>query len=288
MCRIFGFRSVLQSGVHSSLVSAENALSGQSRRHPDGWGLAYYLAGMPHVVKSTDTAETDDLFRRVSGVVSSETVIAHVRKATHGKLSLINTHPFQHGPWTFAHNGNIRDFVVLQAAIEKMVPEKFRRWRLGETDSELMFQFLLSRLAEKIDIHGHAPDVSVVMQTLAAASQELAQVIGPLSHREAGTPTENFLTYVLTNGRMMVAMQGGLTLHWSTHKKRCPERDSCASLMPLCESVAQDGDKVNHLIISSEPLQGHNVWNKMELGDMVSVDAEMRLHRLKVNLPYSA
>ena len=288
MCRIFGFRSVLQSGVHSSLVSAENALSGQSRRHPDGWGLAYYLAGMPHVVKSTDTAETDDLFRRVSGVVSSETVIAHVRKATHGKLSLINTHPFQHGPWTFAHNGNIREFDVLLTRLEQMVPDKFRRWRLGETDSELMFQFLLSRLAQKVDIHDPAPPVQLVMGTLAEAAQELAQVIGPLSVREAGTPTENYLTFVLTNGRLMVAMQGGLTLHWSTHKKRCPERDSCASLMPLCEAEARDGDKVNHLIISSEPLQGHNVWNKMAMGDMVAVDAQMQLHRLKVKLPQSA
>ena len=259
MCRIFGFRSVLQSGVHSSLVTAENALSCQSRRHPDGWGLAYYLSGHPHVVKSTDTAETDDLFRQVSGVVSSETVLAHVRKATHGRLSLINTHPFQHGRWTFAHNGNIKEFNALRVVLEKMVPEKFRRWRLGETDSELMFQFMLSRLAAKIDLEDPKPSIKVVMETLAEASQELVQVIGPLSDREAGTPTENYLTFVLTNGRMMVALQGGLTLHWSTHKKSCPERTTCPSLMPLCEAAANDGDKVNHLIISSEPLQGQNV-----------------------------
>ena len=288
MCRIFGFRSVLQSGVHSSLVTAENALSCQSRRHPDGWGLAYYLAGHPHVVKSTDTAETDDLFRQVSGVVSSETVLAHVRKATHGRLSLINTHPFQHGRWTFAHNGNIKEFGVLRTVLEKMVPEKFRRWRLGETDSELMFQFMLSRLATKIDLEDTKPDIKLVMATLAEASQELVQVIGPLSDREVGTPTENYLTFVLTNGRMMVAMQGGLTLHWSTHKKSCPERTTCASLMPLCEAAANDGDKVNHLIISSEPLQGQNVWIKMKVGEMVAVDEHMQLHRQSVKLPVSA
>lgn len=288
MCRIFGFRSVLQSGVHSSLVTAENALSCQSRRHPDGWGLAYYLAGHPHVVKSTDTAETDDLFRQVSGVVSSETVLAHVRKATHGRLSLINTHPFQHGRWTFAHNGNIKEFEALSGVLEKMVPERFRRWRLGETDSELMFQFMLSRLAAKIDLEDPMPNIKVVMETLAEASQELVQVIGPLSDREAGTPIENYLTFVLTNGRMMVALQGGLTLHWSTHKKSCPERTTCSSLMPLCEAAASDGDNVNHLIISSEPLQGQNVWVKMKVGEMVAVDEHMQLHRLSLKLPVSA
>jgi glutamine amidotransferase len=285
MCRIFGFRSVLKSGVHSSLVSAENALSCQSRRHPDGWGLVYYLAENPHVVKSTDTAETDELFRRVSGVVSSETVLAHVRKATHGKLSLINTHPFQHGRWTFAHNGNIREFSELLSKIETLVPDEFKRWRLGETDSELMFQFLLSRLAKKIDLQNAAPDIQVVMETLGTAIEELVDLIGPLADRETGTPTENYLTFVLTNGRVMVALQGGLGLHWSTHKKRCPDRDTCASLMPLCESAAKSSDKVNHLIISSEPLQGHNVWQKMKVGEMIAVDAEMQLFHHFVKLP---
>ena len=107
MCRIFGFRSVLMSKVHSSLVSAENALMGQSRRHPDGWGLVYYISDSPHVVKSTNTAESDELFHHLSGVVTSQTVLAHIRKATHGKLSILNTHPFQYGKWTFAHNGNV-------------------------------------------------------------------------------------------------------------------------------------------------------------------------------------
>jgi glutamine amidotransferase len=265
-------------------VTAENALSCQSRRHPDGWGLAYYLAGHPHVVKSTDTAETDDLFRQVSGVVSSETVLAHVRKATHGRLSLINTHPFQHGRWTFAHNGNIKEFEGLKTALKRMVPEKFHRWCLGETDSELMFQFFLSRLAQKIDLEDVKPSIKVVMETLAQASQELVELIGPLSDREAGTPTENYLTFVLTNGRMMVAMQGGLTLHWSTHKKSCPERTTCASLTTLCEAPAKDCDRVNHLIISSEPLQGQNVWVKMKVGEMVAVDEDMHLHRLAVKL----
>jgi len=284
MCRIFGFRSVLQSGVHASLVSAENALSCQSRRHPDGWGLAYYLEATPHVVKSTDTAETDELFKRVSGVVSSETVLAHVRKATQGKLSLINTHPFQHGQWTFAHNGNIRDFEKIRPKLESLVPEEFRRWRLGETDSELIFQFLLSRLAREISLSEKTPAIRPVLDAVAEAALELNQLIGPLSQREVGVPTENYLTFVLTNGRLMLALQGGLGLNWSTHKTRCPERDTCKSFAPLCEARAQMGDQVNHLIISSEPLQGQNLWQPLGLGDMIAVDEDMRLHHRRLRL----
>ena len=84
MCRLFGFRSVIPSQVHRSLLAAENALGVQSNQHPDGWGVAFYVDGSPHVTRSPTTALGDALFHRLSGVVSSETVLAHVRKATQG------------------------------------------------------------------------------------------------------------------------------------------------------------------------------------------------------------
>ncbi|MEM7647401.1 MAG: hypothetical protein AAF203_10860, partial [Pseudomonadota bacterium] len=56
MCRIFGFRSILQSGVHRSLIDSENAIIQQSDRHPDGWGVAYYHMGSPHLVKNENQA----------------------------------------------------------------------------------------------------------------------------------------------------------------------------------------------------------------------------------------
>ena len=70
MCRLFGFRSVIPSQVHRSLLDADNALGIQSNEHPDGWGVAYYVEGAPHVARSPVTALGDQLFHRVSGVVS--------------------------------------------------------------------------------------------------------------------------------------------------------------------------------------------------------------------------
>ena len=93
MCRIFGFRSVLLSGVHSSLLSADNALVTQSESHPDGWGVAYYIGDAPHIIRSAHTALNDKLFHKVSGIVSSQTVVAHIRKTTQGDNTVLNTHP---------------------------------------------------------------------------------------------------------------------------------------------------------------------------------------------------
>ncbi|MEO0323985.1 MAG: class II glutamine amidotransferase, partial [Myxococcota bacterium] len=110
VCRLFGFRSVIQSQVHRSLVAADNALGRQSAGHPDGWGVAYYVDGAPHLTRSPGHALSDALFHRVSGVVSSETVLAHVRKATQGPKTVLNCHPFQYGRWVFAHNGDLPRF----------------------------------------------------------------------------------------------------------------------------------------------------------------------------------
>jgi glutamine amidotransferase len=52
-------------------------------------------------------------------------------------------------------------------------------------------------------------------------------------------------------------------------------------LSPECEAPTVTGF-VNHLILSSEPLQGENVWQAFEPGEVIGVDYRMRLHRTKL------
>lgn len=261
---------------------------GQSKRHPDGWGLAYYIADTPHIVKSTNTAESDELFKKLSGIVTSQTVLAHIRKATHGKLSLTNTHPFQYGRWTFAHNGNIKNFDEVRDQLMTELSSLVSPYYLGETDSELFFYFLLSYLEKEIDLHDSNPDIKTAMKLLGEALAHLNRIIGDLHIKEAGIPSENYLTFVLANGPMMIGFNGGMTLFYSTHKKKCPERTTCLSYAPWCESLPDDSGKVNHLIFSSEPLQGENVWIKMEPGQLVGVAREMVIDQKQLSLSFAS
>jgi glutamine phosphoribosylpyrophosphate amidotransferase len=70
-------------------------------------------------------------------------LVAHVRARTVGTVSAANTHPFQRDDWVFAHNGTVNDLhlrsrtsLVRQREVE------------GETDSELLFAYLLTKLDE--------------------------------------------------------------------------------------------------------------------------------------------
>lgn len=273
MCRLFGFRSVIPSQVHQSLVSAENALVVQSEEHPDGWGVAYYVAHAPHVIKSASGAVTDSLFKRVSGIVSSETVVAHVRKATNGEHSLINSHPFQYGNWIFAHNGDIPDFGEHREELLSLVPPVLRRFILGDTDSEVIFYLLLGHLARRYDLHRPGYPLEDLRDALRDVVDEVVRVVG----QDPYAPESKFyLTFLVTNGNLMAAHQGGKELLVSTYKNFCPERDSCPSFSPSCEAPSKTGF-ISHFIVSSERLQGQNVWQELEPGQIVGVDARMRL-----------
>lgn len=283
MCRLFTFRSVIRSRVHRSLVEAENALGAQSTRHPDGWGVAYYIDGAPHLTRSPATAVADHLFHRLSGVVSSETVVAHVRKATQGDNSVLNCHPFQFGRWVFAHNGDIPNFADIRGQLVAQVGEHLRPFVLGETDSEVLFFLLLSELGMTVN-GGCLPETSDVMSAM-------RRVVANVKALSPGTgDSAPLLTMVLTDGALMVALQGGKELRFSTHKTRCSDRDTCAHLAPECEAPTHTG-KVNHLVVSSEIIHGENVWTDMKPGEMIGVDRDMNLMRAEIErfaLPIAA
>lgn len=272
MCRLFGFRSVIQSQVHRSLVDADNALGQQSVRHQDGWGVAYYVDGAPHVTKSPTHALSDAIFHRVSGVVSSETVLAHVRRATQGSNTVLNCHPFQHGRWVFAHNGDIPSFdVKWRKPLVAEVAPRLRRFVLGETDSEVLFYVLLSRL-QKYGPLSKPHDAEEVLAVLVETMRD----VRALCEDDSDCEQVPLLTCIVTDGSTLAAHQGGKELYWSTYKTRCADRATCPSLSDECEAPTVSGF-VNHLIVTSEPLHGENVWHEMAIGDAVAVDWRMKL-----------
>lgn len=269
MCRLFGFRSVIPSQVHRSLLDAENALGVQSNAHPDGWGVAFYIDGAPHLTRSPATALGDQMFHRLSGVASSQTVVAHVRKATQGELTVFNCHPFQYGRWVFAHNGDIPNFSEKREALLQEISPALRRFILGDTDSEVLFFLILTQLAAQKAL---ASDYSAhdALSAVHAGTRIVREVCDVPNKYEA------LLTLVLTNGETMVAHQGGKNLYRSTYKQRCPDRAQCPSFVRECESPTTTGF-VNHFVVSSEPLQGDNVWEPMGKDELLAIDGHMRV-----------
>ncbi|MBW2733471.1 MAG: class II glutamine amidotransferase [Deltaproteobacteria bacterium] len=283
MCRLFGFRSAIYSGVHQSLLKADNALARQSERHTDGWGVAFYVENYPHLIRNDQQAWADSLFREISGVVATRTLLAHIRLATAGTVRVLNCHPFQYGRWTFAHNGELAGFErdEVQREVRDLVDQRFCRYVLGETDSEVLFHIFLSKLAHRVDkLCGEGVQLSVVLDALRLTVQRILEVAP-----DSGTQPDrhNKLNMLVTNGDLMVGYRYRKELFFSTHKSRCPERESCAVFEEsLCERSVDRG-RVMHLLIASEPLDGGpNVWQELEDDEYVAVRHGMVFSRGKL------
>lgn len=254
------------------MIESDNALGTLSDEHPDGWGVAFYVDGAPHITRSPQTALGDQLFHRVSGVVSSETVLAHVRRATVGDVSVLNCHPFQHGKWTFAHNGEIKNFSRHRQELLSEIAPRLKRFILGDTDSEVIFYLFLTHLS----MHGPLSSrlgAEETMQALRTTIQRVRAICDGSAQEEQAS-----LTIIVTDGVTLAATQGGKELYWSSHKTECGDRDRCPHLAPECEAPSRTGF-VNHLVISSEPSLGENVWQQMHTGEIIGIDWQMRMQQ---------
>ena len=134
MCRLFALAAAAPVRAAFWLLEAPDSLAEQSRRNPDGYGLASFGPAGWEVDKEPVAAFADADFRREATESVSPPFLAHVRYASVGAHRLENTHPFLLDGRVFAHNGHIGGLDRLEA---ELGAEEARV--RGDTDSERFF-----------------------------------------------------------------------------------------------------------------------------------------------------
>ncbi len=141
MCRMLGIAATAPVSPRELLCEAPRSLRELSREHADGWGIAIREGEAWTVDRGTACAA---LCSKFAGLADRQTLlmIAHVRKATVGKTSIANTHPFRRDGFVLAHNGTLRDVpaVIAGCSAERLAQIE------GDTDSERLFAFILTRV----------------------------------------------------------------------------------------------------------------------------------------------
>ena len=144
MCQLLGMNSHLPASLTLSFTGFSQR-GGSTDHHADGWGIAFFEGegatpgkGVRCFVdkESASTSMMANLLRTYP--IKSHNVVAHVRKATVGEVSLENCHPFVRElwgrNWVFAHNGDLKNY-------EPRLHGSFKP--VGSTDSELDFCWLM-------------------------------------------------------------------------------------------------------------------------------------------------
>lgn len=265
MCRLFAFRSNTAGKVHHALVSEANSLRVQSNEHKDGWGIAYYDNGLPQVARGIGPAHQDAEFERVSQLVSSQAVLAHVRLASVGEVSLKNAHPFQFSTWMFAHNGTLAQFGQKKQAVEALIHPEFRECIQGDTDSERCFYVFLSFLRQKPGGLEN-PHSQTVSEALAQTMREVSAACDP------GAEEASSLNFIVTNGAILAASRRNRPLFFSEWKKKKDTQHIDPS----------QGMALRQLIVSSEKLSSADHWHDIAQNEIISVDEELVFSRMRL------
>jgi predicted glutamine amidotransferase len=254
MCQLLGMNCNTPTDVTFSFRGFAQR-GGATDHHADGWGIAFFEGdsskgstgddkGLRHFVDHLPASASPvaELIRRYP--IKSRNVIAHIRKATQGRVALENCHPFVRELWgrywVFAHNGDLKDF-------SPRLHGSFRP--VGNTDSERAFCWIMQELGKS---HADVPSV-----------QELSLTLRELARQIAGHGTFNFL---LSNGQALWA-------HASTSLVYVERRHPFAHATLSDEDVSVDfaehttpSDQV--AVVVTAPLTTNEQWTAFAPGEL--------------------
>jgi predicted glutamine amidotransferase len=203
MCRLLAIASSERTDFKIVLREAPRSLAALSREHRDGWGIAVFDTERArwNLEKGVACAGDDERFHRVAVGSRGVLLVSHIRQKTVGDTTLANTHPFERGRWVFAHNGTVKDVPWLRAQVSRARLAEVN----GETDSELLFAWLLTRLD---DAGVTADAASARTDTAVAATARAAR-----EHPDFGAFTfllsDGSTTYAHRLGRSMFLLERG-------------------------------------------------------------------------------
>lgn len=247
MCQLLGMNSLKPAELSFSLAGFLRR-GGETDDHADGWGIALYEEERACKLVVEEQASARSVLARSiqQHTGRSCNIIAHIRKATQGDISVENCHPFMRElwgrEWSFAHNGNLDKSLLYR-------PTHFKPY--GQTDSELAFCLIFDALVERFG--EVAPDVAELHEALQAITRSLA-VAGRFN-------------YMLSDGHMLFAHRS-TELHYverawpfgHVHLIDCPLGIDLAQLN-------KPDDRM--IIIATRPLTDE-CWQPLPVGEVTA------------------
>jgi len=261
VCRLFalhaGHRDV---AAEFWLLDAPTSIARQSDRNADGYGLAALTSRRGMIlIRNPVQASEDPAYRHVARRLDASEMLVHLRYASTGGVSLMNTHPFSQDGRLFAHNGVLGDLDRIEARLGAN-----RAMVMGDTDSERFFALITLAIREA------GGDVRVGI--VAAVREVIAEyelyslnfVLGDIGHIWAFRYPQ----------------------HNPLHLHRRP-RGGPSGAAPLDETDAagtlrlhsDDGAVAPLVVIASERISEEPGWEEIQPGELVHIGPDLKVDR---------
>ena len=260
MCRLFG----LHAGTNVCtatfwLLDAPDSLSDQSRKNPDGTGLGVFdQHGRPQLRKEPIAAWQDADFATAAHRMTGTTFVAHVRYATTGSLDVHNTHPFLQDGRIFAHNGVVEGLDAIDERLRAVGTDDLV---LGQTDSERVFALITG------SIRAHDGD-------------ESAGLVDAMRWLAANVPIYAVNLLLSTATDMWALRYPDSNELYMLRRAAEPAIDPEFDLRTNRIHAQSDHLRTRaSVVFASEPMDSDPSWCLLNPGELVHVDAQLRINR---------
>lgn len=245
MCQLLGMNSNKPAALAFSFAGFSER-GGRTGEHRDGWGIAFHdAAGCELIVEHLPSIDSQRAAALLQRPRKARNIVAHIRKATQGRIAVENSHPFTRAlwgtTWSFAHNGNLDNF-------QPPADDHYRP--SGDTDSERAFCYLMAGLRKAFP--DGQPSRAALYATVARLAAEVAR---------HGT-----FNFILSNGELLLA-------HCSTLLQYLVRAYPFARARLIDCDVQIDFAQQNHLddrmtIIATEALTHDEPWQAFAPGEL--------------------
>ena len=245
MCELLGMNCNVPTDIRFSF-SGLIQRGGRTGPHRDGWGISFYEGRGCRCFHDPNPGCESEIAKLVKTLsIKSLNVICHIRKATHGRVCLENTHPFTRElwgrDWAFAHNGKLKGI---------------KRWPLqfycpvGTTDSEHAFCWMMDQIRARFP----APPAPGKLKAL------IAELAGEL--HQIGT-----FNMLLCDAKHLYCFCG-TDLSFLT--RRAPFGKATLIDAEMSVDFAEETTPRDIVtVIASKPLTHGEAWRKMEPGTLI-------------------
>lgn len=250
---------------------------GDTDKHEHGWGLAIYEGRGLRTFHDSLPASVSRVAEFVATYpIKTLNMMAHIRYATQGDVSLENVHPFQREMWginwAFAHNGEVPKYTNKRIGDYPLLGQTNKTDRfyhpVGDTDSEAVFCAVLNGLRAEFT---ELPTLPVLYETIQRFCHEII----------CGEEESTIFNFLLGCGQYTQfayswpgARPGSKVWNGLYYTIRRPPF-STARLADLdyavnFENVTTQSDRV--AVIATSPLTVNEEWNEFKRGQLLMFD----------------
>ena len=258
---------------NSLLQQSHSALESEMTVNGDGFGFGWYNLSRrkePALFRSIRPAWNDENLSYNASMIKSNCLLAHIRAATQGGVSIHNSHPFQYNEFLMMQNGGIKDFLKIKRRLINRLDEEIFQWIQGQTDTQYIFALFLTLLKET--------RIGETLLTLDQISSCLSQTFAEIEEmkKEVGLTSASLYNLVLTNGKALIATRYSTKPDEETRSLYIAGNAECYTCEKGFLKFRNSKSEDRAVVISSEALSSKkDVWKEVPENHLIMVEEDL-------------